>query len=363
MYIKKLLLTNYRNYENETFEFSSGINVLVGKNAQGKTNSAEALFFLCSGYSPRATKDKQVIKYGSDFAKVVGLAETRFGEVEVSIDFYDKSPKAVKVNGVPLKKIGELMGNINAVFFNPQDLKLIQESPEDRRRFMDISLCQTDKSYFYALSSYRKILEQRNNLIKSSDKETVYLTLPLWDEQLAKALEVVLTKRVEFIERLTPYVSKFHSLLTGNNEKIEISLDSSFEYKDIKTVKEEFIFALNQRLEKDMVLGYTGVGVHRDDLKIKINGEDVKIYGSQGQQRTCALSLKLAETELYKERFGEYPVLILDDALSELDSTRRERLLSTLQNLQTIITLTDLGTEFDNKNVNIIKVENGKIIK
>ena len=357
MFIKNLNLKNYRNYQNEVFEFTSGINILVGDNAQGKTNCAEAVFYLCTGYSPRAVRDKQVIKYGEKSATIIGNCESRFGSVEVAIDFLSTT-KNVKVNGVPIKKIGELMGNINSVFFNPGELKLIQQSPEDRRRFLDISLSQMDRSYFYSLQKYRKILEQRNDLLKNPDREVVYDTLPLWDSELASSAVEIINKRKLFIEKLIPFAKDFHFYITGG-ENLELSLETP--YFEGGT-KEELLKAFAEKTEKDLILGYTTVGPHRDDIKIKIDGEDVRVYGSQGQQRTTAISLKLAELEVFNQTFNEYPILILDDALSELDGKRRLKLIEKLKGFQTIITLTDLPEELKNiDGANIIRVENGKI--
>lgn len=360
MYIKNLTLKNYRNYKFQSVNFSRGINILSGDNAQGKTNCAEAVFYLCTGYSPRAARDKQVIRYGESSASVTGKAVSQYGGVEVGIDFSVSANKAIKINGVPIKKIGELMGNINSVFFNPGELKLIQDSPEDRRRFMDISLSQMSKTYFYSLSKYRKILEQRNVLLKNPDKEVIYATLPLWDEQLAVYCETIVKERLGFIKKLLPHAVAAHNFLSDGKENLTLSLESFF--KDESDIKSSFLIALSERIEKDVALGYTGIGPHRDDIKIKINGEDVRVYGSQGQQRSCALSLKLAELEVFKERFGEYPVLILDDALSELDKTRRERLLKRTENVQTIITCTDVPAEFSpSADIKIFKVESGVI--
>lgn len=361
MYIKNLTLQNYRNYDNGVFEFSNGINILTGDNAQGKTNCAEAIFYLCTGYSPRATRDKQVIKYGEDLAVISGVATSSYGDVKIEIKFSDKKNKEIKVNGVPIKKIGELMGNLNSVFFNPEELKLIKESPEDRRRFMDISLSQMSKRYFYALQKYRKIVEQRNDLLKNPDRETVYETLPLWDSQLVEYAEIIIKERLEFIKLLKPFANEAHNYITGGNESLEISLDSGY-LEDEDNIRECLLKALSERVEKDIILGYTGVGPHRDDIKIKISGEDVRIYGSQGQQRTSAISLKLAELEIFKKRFNEYPVLILDDAFSELDSKRRARLIDRVKNIQTIITCTELTDELKGiENVKHFVIEKGKI--
>ncbi len=254
------------------------------------------------------------------------------------------------------------MGNLNSVFFNPEELKLIKESPEDRRRFMDISLSQMSKRYFYALQKYRKIIEQRNDLLKNPDRESVYETLPLWDAQLVEYAEIIIKERLEFIKLLKPFANDAHNFITGGNESLEISLDSGYlESED--NVSECLLRALNERLEKDIILGYTSVGPHRDDIKIKISNEDVRIYGSQGQQRTSAISLKLAELEIFKKRFNEYPVLILDDAFSELDSKRRARLIERVKGIQTIITCTELTEELKSiENAKHFIIEKGKII-
>lgn len=373
MFIKNLILKNYRNYEYQEFDFCEGVNILTGDNAQGKTNCAEAIFYLCTGYSPRATRDKQVIKYGQDTAKIIGLATSNYGNVSVELNFFNNANKTIKINGVPVKKIGELMGNINSVFFNPGELKLIQESPEDRRRFMDISLSQMSKRYFYALQKYRKVLEERNNLLKSNDKQSIYQTLSFWDEQLASYAETIIKERLNFVETLVPLAKKAHGFITNNQEDISISLEATYldeedEFLGVPTshlekdVKKCLLLALTKRIEKDIALGYTSVGPHRDDLKIKINGEDVRLYASQGQQRTSALSLKLAELEVFKDRFNEYPVLILDDAFSELDKSRRARLLTYVKGVQTIITCTDVTTDMlVNDGVKIFNIKNGKI--
>ncbi len=356
MFVKKLTLKNYRNYENAVFDFIDGINILVGDNAQGKTNCAEAVFYLCTGYSPRASKDRQVVKYGEKSAEVIGVCESRFGLTEVKIDFL-LTKKNITINGVPIKKTGELMGNINSVFFNPGELKLIQQSPEDRRRFMDISLSQMDRQYYYSLQTYRKILEQRNNLLKSDDLDTVYQTLPLWDKELSHYAVEIINKRRDFIEKLTPYAKAEHAYITGGGD-LELALETPH-YQG--GGENEIFNLLSNRVEKDLILGYTTIGPHRDDIKIKVNGEDVKVFGSQGQQRTVAIALKLAEVSLFKDRFSEFPILILDDALSELDSKRRNRLIDRLSEFQTIITLTDIPEELSTKNAKIFNINSGKI--
>ena len=290
MLIKNLELTNFRNYSSCRFEYQDGVNIVSGGNAQGKTNSAEAIFFLCTGYSPRAVREKQVIKNGETFAKIKGVASSLYGDVSVSIDFFADKNKVIKVNEVAVGKIGELLGNINSVFFNPAELKLVQEAPEDRRRFLDISLSQISRGYFYALQTYKKILAQRNNLLKSQDRELILDTLPVWDISLAKAGAKIIFERNEYIKLLSPFAGYCHEEITAGLESMTVKGDYKYEgtEDDIFT---QFLSALTEKTEKDIETGYTTVGPHRDDLKIKVNGIDVKAYGSQGQQRTSAIAL------------------------------------------------------------------------
>lgn len=341
MYISKLTLQNYRNYLVENFDFSPGINIVYGANAQGKTNVAEAIFYLCTGYSPRVTREKQVINHNAESALITATAQSKImGNLWASIEFFSSGNKKITVNGMPVQKTGELIGNINAVMFDPKQLKLVQESPEDRRRFLDIALSQINRKYFYALQTYKKILTQRNNLLKDPDRDLIFATLPVWDEQLAQTALTIINARNNFIAKLKPLCKKAHSVITGGQEDLEVSYDFKFvgsEGEILSALKQ----SLFERMEKDIELGYTSVGPHRDDIKIKINGTDARIYGSQGQQRTAALSLKLGELEIFNEHFGEYPVFILDDAMSELDGNRRNNLLSMLVGVQAIITCTD----------------------
>ncbi len=362
MVIRSLKLKKFRNYSEETFEFSDGVNIISGANAQGKTNCAEAIFYLCTGYSPRAGRDKQLIMAGADKGFVEGEAVSAFGKINVNIAFFRDKNKEIKINGVPVAKVGELLGNVNSVFFNPAELKLIQEAPEDRRRFLDISLSQMSSKYFYALQKYKKVLTQRNNLLKEKDREMVFETLPVWDVSLAGAGARVICERNAYIAKLAPYAKEAHYLITGGAEEMTVSGDYKYEGEEGE-IYDQLIAALKERLEKDYELGYTTVGPHRDDLKIRVNGIDVRTYGSQGQQRTCALSLKLAETEIFRERFGEYPVLILDDAYSELDKSRRENLMTAAKKMQTIITCTEPDCVPSHELYNNIKIRNGNIIK
>ena len=361
MYIKRLSLKNFRNYESQEFDFSNGINILTGANAQGKTNCAEAIFFLCTGYSPRANKDKLLVKHDKDSAEIMGIAESRYGKVSVKIEFNKLDKKSIFINELQVLKVGELLGNINSVFFNPQELKLVQESPEDRRRFMNISLSQMSKNYFYALQRYNKILSQRNNLLKDPDKTLIKETLPIWDEQLSRQAGKIIKARNDFLTELSPIASQKHALLSDNKEELKMRTESGYYGSE-----EDIAFALKEDLkvglERDIRLGFTSIGPHRDDIKFTLNGDDVRVFGSQGQQRTVALSLKLAEAEIFYNKFNEYPILILDDVLSELDKKRQRKLIDAVKNMQTIFTATSLDRQvFKNANVNKIVIEKGKI--
>lgn len=361
MVIKSLTLKNFRNYAFEEFSFKDGINVLTGSNAQGKTNAAEAIFFLCTGYSPRVNKDKLVIKSGEEQAEINGVAQSIYGEISVRIVFNKNDKKTVFINGLQVLKIGELFGNIRSVFFNPSELKLVQESPEDRRRFMNISLSQMSKGYFYALSRYNKILAQRNNLLKEKDFSLIKETLPIWDKQLSQEAAKIIKGRNEFLYELAPLVEEKQRFLSGGKETLKMKTESGY-FGELADISYAFYEDLKTSFEKDVYLGFTNIGPHRDDIKFSLNDLDVKVYSSQGQQRTVSLSLKLAEAEMFKNRFGEYPILILDDVLSELDAKRQKRLSACVDGMQSIFTSTEFSkAKFQGREINKIKIENGRI--
>lgn len=359
MRIKNLFLKNFRNYENEEITFSDGLNVLFGRNAQGKTNCAEAVFYLCTGTSPRCRRDKQLIRYGCEFAEISALAEGKYGDMEISAKISENS-REVKINGSKIVRNADILGNIYSVFFSPHELRLIQDGPDERRRFLNVSISQLSKPYFVALSRYNKILEQRNNLLKNRDLEMVFETLPVWDEQLCKYAATIAFKRAEFAEMLSPIAEKIHSDLTDGAEKLKISPEKKYRGEE-KELSARLFSELSNSYERDIRLGFTASGPHRDDLDIEINGVDAKAFASQGQTRTAALSIKLAEAEIFKRLSGEYPVLILDDVMSELDLPRRKKLVAMTGDMQTILTCTHAERVLYVKEVNKIKIENGKI--
>ena len=362
MFLKKLSLKNFRNYFSETFEFSEGLNVISGSNAQGKTNSAEAAFLIATGFSPRVTKDKQVIRYGERSAEISAEARSAYGAVSVKMEVFGGEKKKITINGVEIKRAAELLGNVFAVFFNPDELKLIKESPEDRRRFMDVSISQRSRGYYNSLLRYKKIIAQRNNLLKEEDKDLIFDTLPVWDEQLSFYAADIIFERNRFTERLAPLAADAHACLTDGAEALEVASTSKY-HGEREQIQREYFEHLKENYERDVAVGFTLSGPHRDDLKITINGEDVRAFSSQGQQRTAAISLKIAELEIFKEHFGEYPLLILDDALSELDKNRQKRLLKRIEGVQTIVTCTDVDERvFEDENIKKFVISGGKIV-
>lgn len=352
MHIKNLTVRSYRNYENSQFDFDDGLNILVGKNAQGKTNILEAIFFAIIGKSFRTSKEKEIIKWGNDKSYIKALFQKKYREVEVELFFDELHKKTIKIDNVAIRKIGELMGCANAVFFSPEELKLVKESPEERRKFMNIDISQTNKRYFYLIGRYEKVLANRNKLLKSSnDLNVIKDSIEIWDKALSELAEKIAYERKKFIEELSPYAKLAHEYISGGTEQIEIKYISSFENDYALNMMK----ALSKNLEKDFKLGYTTVGVHRDELDIYLNGVEVKNFGSQGQQRTVALSMKLAELEIIKNRVGEYPILLLDDVFSELDRERQKKLLKFTSKTQTILTCTEFNEKIKAKIFNIKK--------
>ncbi len=352
MKIASLKLENFRNYSNAQIMFSPGVNSLVGKNAQGKTNLIEAIYFACIGKSFRTSKEKELLSWGKDAGSVTLQASNQIRNKEIKVILQKGCKKIVRMDGINIRRIGDVLGEVPIVFFSPDELKLVKDSPEERRRFMNIDISQTNKKYFYLLSRYEKILDNRNKLLKSTtNKEVILETVDIWNRAIASAGIKIAKERAEFIKKIAPYADMANKFIS-NGENLVV------EYNGIKVEsEEEYISKLEKSFEKDFKLGYTTFGPHRDDIDIYLNGVEVKNFGSQGQQRTAALALKLAELEIIKEKTGEYPVLILDDVFSELDAGRRQRLLKFTSRCQTFITTTD-ESFCEGK---IIKIQNGKL--
>jgi DNA replication and repair protein RecF len=354
MRIKSLRLQDFRNYDDRTINFSDKVNIIVGKNAQGKTNILEAIFFLVIGKSFRSPKEKEVIKWDKESGKINGTFAKKYRDIDIEMIFSQKQKKIIKIDSIGIRKIGELLGSVNAVFFSPSELRLVKDSPDERRRFMNVILSQTDKRYFYLLERYEKVLANRNKLLKNSmDINALKDTIDIWDRALSELAEKIYKARTTLISELTPYAKKAHEFLSSGKEKLDLVYQSSFVGEDYAKKMMKY---LEKNIEKDFKLGYTSVGVHRDEIDIFLNGVEVKSFGSQGQQRTTALSLKLAELEIIKNRTGEEPILLLDDVFSELDSDRRKKLLKFTSKAQTIITCTDFDENIEELQPNIIKI-------
>ena len=365
MIIKSLEVNNFRNHEKTLITLSEGVNVFVGQNAQGKTNLLEAIYLTCVGRGWRTNKDKEMIKFDKELSTVKTKALKRFGEVSVEVHIQKIGKKVIKINDIPVQKMGELMGQVNCVFFSPDELRLIKDAPADRRRFLDIDISQIDKAYFYSLLRYNKILLQRNALLKSKTEDIVR-GLEVWDIQLAKAGALIMSRRISYIEQLKPYIEKIHKYLVGGKEEILISYINITSVKcegvlnglGQEEIEEVLLGQLIEARDKDMRLKTTTVGPHRDDLLILLNGKDVRYFASQGQQRTAALSLKLGELQAFEEITGERPVLLLDDVFSELDESRQARLVKILNKCQSIITTThDVVV-----NAKVFKIEDGRVV-
>jgi len=351
---------SFRNYADETFVFSDGLNVLFGKNAQGKTNCAEAVYYLCTGASLRIRHDRQLLRRGESSASLRAEAETRYGSVTLEADLFENR-RELRVNGVKVARTVDFLGNLKSVFFSPGELRLIQDGPDERRRFLNLSISQTSREYASALLRYNKILDQRNNLLKEHDMSLVVETLPVWDEQLARYAAVIVSRRKNYLSELSPLAQEAHLFLTDGAETLALGFDE--EYGD---TEEEIAERLKRRLassrERDLRLGFTTVGPHRDDIRISVDGADARGYASQGQARTAALSLKLAEVEIFNRLAGEPPVLILDDVMSELDLSRRKKLLQKASSLQCILTCTHAERVLYGRETYKIRISGGKIV-
>lgn len=359
MKIKSLELTNFRNYKNQKINLAENLNVIIGNNAQGKTNLLEAIFICAIGRSPRTTKDKDLINWSSQFAKISIDIDKKIGNKKIDIFLFHHQNKAIKIDKIGIKKIGQLMGNLNAIYFSPDELKLIKDSPDERRRFMDIDLCQFDKNYFYTLHEYNQILQQRNKLLKSQDIKVLKDTIPIWNEQLARNGAKLILSRLNLIERLKVHAYNIHKNLTSDKEELKLTYQG-YVADDENSLKLLLLKKYEENIDKDIKLGYTTVGPHRDDIKIEANNIDLRSFGSQGQQRTASLTLKLAELEVFNDNLGEYPILLLDDVLSELDASRQNKLLAYVKNIQTLVTCTDFDFNISHTK---FKVNNGSIVE
>ena len=343
MHVDSLEVGNFRNYEFAKIDFHPNTNILYGDNAQGKTNLLEAVFVCGTTKSHKGSKDKELVSIGKEEAHI-RLHLTK-KEMTHRIDMHLKKNKGkgIAIDGIPIKRSSELLGLLNVIFFSPEDLRIVKNGPAERRKFIDMELCQLDQVYLHDLKEYNKILMQRNKLLKQiSFQPSLEDTLDIWDMQLLQYGESIIKRRSQFIEEIGETVTKVNENLTGNKEHLQML------YEPDVTI-DEFANKLNNYRDRDKKLFSTSVGPHRDDLCFMNKDIDIRKYGSQGQQRTCALSLKLAEIEIVKNMTGDSPVLLLDDVLSELDRNRQNYLLDSIHDIQTIITCTGIEEFIDSR--------------
>lgn len=357
MIITKLELSNFRNYKLLKLDFDNKTNILYGNNAQGKTNILESIYMCSTTKSHRSNKDFELINFDSNEGHIKLYINKNNREQRIDIHLRKNKSKGIAINGIPIKKASELFGIFNVIIFSPEDLNIIKNGPSERRKFIDMELCQLDKIYVYNLVNYNKVLSQRNQLLKDLYfKPELKQTLDVWDMQLAEYGSKVIKRREQFIKEISNILIPIHDELTNGQEEIEVVYEKNSEQDDL------YENILINR-EKDIKYKTTSVGPHRDDIVFFNKGKNIKTYGSQGQKRTIALSLKLAEIELVKSLINDKPVLLLDDVLSELDSDRQNHLLKSLDNIQTIITCTGLDEFIENRfKINkVFQVTNGNV--
>lgn len=338
MHIKEIELKNFRNYKEERISFSENINIFLGRNAQGKTNLLEGIYLNAFGKSFKNVRDKDLIRFGEEYCRVRTVFESDDGENTIEILIHKDGKKGIKADGIELKKTSELLERMFIIIFSPEDLKIVKEEPEKRRRFIDRELCQISSGYLSDINNYKRVLKQRNMYLKEEDMNMSLLDV--WDEQLAFFGSRVTEKRRKFIEKASVISKEIHSSITGETEKLDLKYEPNIYFE--KNIEEKFYEVLKLCRYEDVRNRTTGRGPHRDDLKISANGVDLRKFGSQGQQRTAALSLKLSEIKIVEEEKEERPVLLLDDVLSELDNERQIYLMNSLGKNQMFITTTDI---------------------
>lgn len=359
MYLNSIQLSGYRNYDKLDIKTDNQVNLFVGPNAQGKTNLLEAIFVLALTKSHRTSKDKELLGWNSSEARIRGEIDKKYGSLTLDLTLSTQGKKA-RINGLEQRKLSDFVGALNVVMFAPEDLEIVKGTPGTRRRFLDMEIGQVQPGYLYSLGQYAKVLMQRNNYLKKASPGSAQQTMmEVWDMQLAEHGVKIVKKRQNFIRKLQKWAQHIHSGITAGSEELTIVYRPSFDIDGVEedsVLFEQFMIKLTQVKDQEMRRGMTLIGPHRDDMAFYINGKEASIYGSQGQQRTTALSLKLAEIELIHEEIGEYPLLLLDDVLSELDQNRQTQLIETFQSkVQTFITTTGLDS------VNVSKLHDSRI--
>lgn len=357
MKINSLKLKNFRNYDFLSLNLNPATNIFYGDNAQGKTNILESIYLCGTSKSHRGTKDRDMIFFGQDESHIEAVVDKRGITYQIDMHLKKNKPKGIAINHIPIKKASEIFGILNVVFFSPEDLNIIKNGPSERRRFVDVELSQISRVYLNNLSKYHRIVNQRNHLLKDIYyNDSLKETLDIWDMQLIQYGKELIQCREEFVGKLNEMVRKTHSQISGGKENLVLSYEPN-------AAIERFEEKLALGRDTDVKMRTTTTGPHRDDISFLVDDIDIRRFGSQGQQRTAALSLKLSEIELVKELVKDYPVLLLDDVLSELDGGRQEQLLSGIKEIQTMITCTGVE-DFVNHRFpidRIYKVVNGTV--
>lgn len=357
MYIKNLSLSSFRNIKNSSLGLKNGVNIIYGDNAQGKTNILESIYICATGRSHRTRLDRELVNFDENEAHIRLICEKNSMENKIDVHIRKNSKKGIAVNQIPIKKYGDLFGVLQVVFFSPEDLNLIKGAPSERRRFMDISICQLNNIYYYNLKQYYNVLKQRNNLLKEIQKdESKKSMLFMWDKQLISFGSKIIDLRRKYIDKVSSFARKRHLSITGGKEELVLR------YKP-NVSAENFEKKLSESIGRDIFLGSTQVGIHKDEIEFFINGNDTKTYGSQGQQRTAVLCAKFAQTDVVFDETGVRPVLLLDDVFSELDEKRQTYLINSICDMQTLITCTGLEKNIEKffKNALFIYVRDGEI--
>jgi DNA replication and repair protein RecF len=368
MYLETLELTNYRNYGGATFKFSPAVNIIVGGNAQGKTNILEAVYYLSAGNSHRAGSDIQLVKQGESMASIRSTLDRGGNKLSLEVFLAPGDKKRIKVGGVEKYRFSDLLGHLHAVIFSPEDLQIVKGGPERRRAFIDDTIVQISPTYHYWRRKYDRVLRQRNILLKTMSRDCPMESLELWDRHLAEVGTKVIVNRLAVIERLAKFAADAHKKITKGGEKLEISYISRVAEGGVEgpeEIERRFVKELIRRRKEEIDRKVTLVGPHRDDLIMNVNGDDIKLFGSQGQQRTVALSLKFAQMRLIEQEVKAKPLLLLDDVMSELDEDRQAYLMNMVKTgSQVLITATHLDS-FASQDIGkhtVLRIKSGSVV-
>lgn len=361
MRVKGLQLQNFRNFEFEEFSFEPGVNILLGDNAQGKTNVIEALWLFSACKSFRVSDDKPFLRIGEHRAAVYGEYERNDRIYRPVMKFYDDRRREIFLNNVAVRP-REIVGQFPAVLFYPDHLSLVKGSPELRRKFLDLALCQADPSMLPVLNEYNKVHQQRNALLKQyRERIDAKTALDVWDEKIASLSARIAWKRNEYLTGMAPFAQRVMDEISGGKERLDIEYKTvcSLPVRDLEDLEDKFFYALKSHREKDIYSGHTSTGVHRDDFDLYINGENAKIYASQGQQRSCVMALKMAEADMLRQASGEYPIMLFDDVFSELDPYRRNYIIERIRGRQVILSCCEDTGDFSG--AKIFRIKGGQV--